>query len=489
MSAITGRGSRRSINIWPGFVDALGTLLLVVVFVLMIFLIAQFALSVALTGKDEALSRLQREINEMAELLALERSANIELRSSLSQLSGELQSSLAAREALADELNALRRERDDLNQQIQAMSAERESLADQLASVIAQRDEAREAQSELAARSSELAAERDALAEDRDSLARQRASLAEERDRLQEEQATVLARAQELERELTEAEAERARLAAMLERTQTELTKVSAELEDAFKVIEADKAKIEAQLAEIAIMQELRQELADELAKAEAGEAQQAELAERAQAEVALLNRQIAALRQQLARLSATLEAAEAENREQKVQIADLGRRLNVALANKVQELARYRSEFFGRLRQILGSRQDVRVVGDRFVFQSEVLFDSASAELERDGRQQLASLADALKEIAAEIPKDLDWILRVDGHTDPRPISTPEFPSNWELSTARAISVVRFLIEQGVPPHRLAATGFADYQPLDPGDDEIAYRRNRRIELKLTQR
>jgi chemotaxis protein MotB len=213
------------------------------------------------------------------------------------------------------------------------------------------------------------------------------------------------------------------------------------------------------------------------------------QLTARQRAQVELLNQQIAALRRQLATIANALEAAETTAKEQKVQIADLGRRLNVALAGKVQELARYRSEFFGRLREILGQRQDIRVVGDRFVFQSEVLFETGSADLGVVGRLQLTRLADTLNEIAPEIPPEIEWVLRIDGHTDSRPISTPEFPSNWELSTARAISVVRFLIDQGIPPGRLAATGFGQFQPLDTGTDEIAFRRNRRIELKLTQR
>ena len=169
--------------------------------------------------------------------------------------------------------------------------------------------------------------------------------------------------------------------------------------------------------------------------------------------------------------------------------IADLGKRLNVALARKVEELSRYRSEFFGRLREILGDRRDIRVVGDRFVFQSEVLFDSGSDQIGLGGQDQLAQLAAALLEIASSIPPELHWVLRVDGHTDVVPISTGRFPSNWELSTARAVSVVKFLIGQGVPPERLAATGFGEFQPLDSRADEIGHRRNRRIELKLTER
>ena len=208
-----------------------------------------------------------------------------------------------------------------------------------------------------------------------------------------------------------------------------------------------------------------------------------------AKAQVTLLNRQIAAIRRQIAALNAALEASESKDKTQQVEIANLGQRLNAALASKVQELARYRSEFFGRLREALGNRRDIQIVGDRFVFQSEVLFASGSDHLAANGTAQLAKLAKTLKEIAAGIPKDINWVLRVDGHTDRVPISTPKFPSNWELSTARAISVVKYLISQGIPPSRFAASGFGEFQPLDSRDDEIAYRRNRRIELKLDQR
>jgi chemotaxis protein MotB len=206
--------------------------------------------------------------------------------------------------------------------------------------------------------------------------------------------------------------------------------------------------------------------------------------------QVDLLNQQIAALRQQLATIAAALQLSETKTKEQDVQIVDLGRRLNAALVNKVEELARYRSEFFGRLRQVLGDRPDVRIVGDRFVFQSEVLFAVGSAELGDPGKQQLTKLAATLRELMSHIPKDINWVLRVDGHTDQVPIHNPQFASNWELSTARAVSVVKFLIDQGVPPDRLAATGFGEFQPLDSTrDDEISRRRNRRIELKLTER
>jgi len=440
-------GTRRAINIWPGFVDALATLLLVVIFVLMVFMIAQFFLSVALSGKNDALVRLNTEVQELAELLALERSANIELNANIGELSSQLQESVTAQDNLANQLRALIIERDDLavalsRAEAEALQAQRESSEAQSALA-----EIRGAESEAL---SELEAERQKLEQ---ALARMRI----DEEKLRQAQAFVASK--------------------------------ETELEAAYKTVEADKETIEAQLAELAILQSLRDEMRKEVLAGEAALVEQESLTDEATAQVALLNRQIAALREQLASLSVALDVMEAENEEKEVQIADLGRRLNAALATKVQELARFRSDFFGRLRELLGDRQDIRVVGDRFVFQSEVLFASGSAELEPEGRKQLSQLASALAEIAATIPEDIDWVLRVDGHTDRRPISTPEFPSNWELSTARAISVVKFLIIRGIDPNRLAATGFGQFQPLDTGSDEIAFRRNRRIELKLTQR
>ncbi len=431
-----GRGRRRSINIWPGFVDALASLLLVVIFVLMVFMIAQYFLSVALSGRDEALTRLEREINDLAELLSLERSANAALRIDASQLSSELQSSLSVRESLASQIAALTKSRDAIQARLAATEKVGKDLEDAYK----------------------------VIEVDKEKIEAQLAQLA------------ILEKLRDdLTRRLQTADAESAQ--------------VDKELVDAYTVIEADKEKIKAQLQDIAILQSLHDDLMAKLAQTETDVSEQRELTDTAQAQLLLLNRQIMALRQQLASLAITLEAAESANKEQEVQISDLGRRLNVALASKVQELARYRSEFFGRLREVLGNRQDVRIVGDRFVFQSEVLFETGSAELGEAGRRQLGQLARTLNEIAPRIPKNLPWVLRVDGHTDRVPIHTPEFPSNWELSTARAISVVRFLMEQGIAPDHLAATGFGEYQPLDPGYSADALRRNRRIELKLTQR
>ncbi len=435
-----GRGSRRSINIWPGFVDGLASLLMVVIFVLMVFMVAQYVLTVGITGKDEALIRAQRQIHDLAELLSLERSANAELRIDVSQLSSELQSSLSVRESLANQLAALTESSDEIEARLAATLASSAKVDKELEDAYK------------------------VIEADKEKIEAHLAQLA------------ILEKLRnDLARRLQTADAEGA--------------KVSKELEDAFKVIEADKEKIQAQLQDLAILQSLRDDLMAKLQKSEGDIESQREMSDEAQAQVQLLNRQILALRQQLSSLASTLEVAEAANKEKEVQIADLGRRLNVALASKVQELARYRSEFFGRLREVLGARKDVRIVGDRFVFQSEVLFETGSAELGGAGQQQLGELARTLTEIAVRIPKNLPWVLRVDGHTDRIPIHTYEFPSNWELSTARAVSVVHFLIEQGISADHLAATGFGEHQPLDPGSTEEALRRNRRIELKLTQR
>lgn len=386
-----GSSSRRrqsAINYWPGFVDALAALLVVVVFLIMVFALAQFFLSEALSGRDDALSKLNRQVDELARMLDLERSANTELRLSVSQLSAQLQSSISDRESLTNRLSFMER----------LLKSARQENEEQLEALRAQ------------------------MSADRETIETQNRDLAR---------------------------------------------------------LEADIVAREARLAELTQRAET----------AETSFFEQSEISREAQDQVALLNQQLAALRSQLVALNQALEASEAKNREQEVQIVNLGQRLNEALATKVQELARYRSEFFGRLREVLGDRTDIRIEGDRFVFQSEVLFGSGQAVLNPEGQQQLQQLAETLVQIAAEIPDDIAWILRVDGHTDERPISTTRFPSNWELASARAISVVKFLVQAGIPPEKLVAAGFGEFQPIDDRDDEIAHRRNRRIEFKLDQR
>ncbi|HSK38306.1 MAG TPA: peptidoglycan -binding protein [Arenibaculum sp.] len=490
MSVFSGRrGGERSINAWPIWVDALSSLLMVVIFVLMVFVVAQVYLSTTLSGRDQALQRLNEQLTELGELLSMERQANADLRTDVAQLSAQLQSSVAGREQLAASLDAARADRDQLQGRISLLSARAERQDEELGQVAGELENAfkvieadrekielqlreiaslqadiqalREVRDDLegqvAALSTlvdETTAERDAVAADRDRLTEELRLTTEQRERLMAELGTVRDRAQRLQTELSD-EQERTTLAQ--------------------RGIEERDIRIE--------------ELMAAVDTTEAALTREQELATESRREVALLSRQISALREQLQRLELALGASEELTREQDVQIADLGRRLNLALASKVEELSRYRSEFFGRLREALGNRQDVRIVGDRFVFQSEVLFPSASATLQSQGRDELAKLADTLLEIARDIPPDVNWILRVDGHTDIRPINTSQFPSNWELSTARAIEVVKYLRDQGIPPERLVAAGFGEHQPLDGGAGEEVFARNRRIEIKLDQR
>ncbi len=339
------RARRRDtrVDYWPGFVDALSTLLLVIIFLLSVFMLAQFFLSREVTGKDTVLNRLNSQIAELTELLALERAGARDLRSQLEGLSASLSATAADRDRLQGLLDS------------QGAAA--------------------------AAAGAGATAANTALEDERRTSAR-------------------------------------------------------------------------------------------------------------ALAQVELLNQQIAALRRQIGALEDALEASENRDRESQTKIADLGRRLNVALAQRVQELQRYRSDFFGRLREILGGREGIRVVGDRFVFQSEVLFPAGSDTLASPAaREQLDRLAEGLKQLEQEIPPEINWTLRVDGHTDPRPINSVRFPSNWDLSAARAISVVRYLIDKGIPPRRLVAAGFGEFQPLEEGSTDEVYARNRRIELRLTDR
>ncbi|MET0747755.1 MAG: peptidoglycan -binding protein [Rhizobium sp.] len=343
MALARNRRTQRSVDYWPGFVDVLSTLLMAIMFLLTVFVIGQFILSRQLSGRDEVLSRLNGQINELTQLLALEKSGKQDLEDSVANLTASL------------------------------------------------------------------------------------ASAQSEKSRLQ----TLLA---------------------------------------------AGSGSTEASQAKIG---SLTQQLDD-----------QKQASTRALSQVDLLNQQIAALRNQIAAVEQALQVSEAKDDSSQVKIADLGRRLNVALAQKVQELNRYRSDFFGRLREILSDREGIRVVGDRFVFQSEVLFPSGGSDLNPQGLTEMTKLATALIDVAKEIPPEINWVLRVDGHTDNVPLSgTGKFADNWALSSARAIAVVKYLIAQGVPADRLVAAGFGEFQPIAPGDTPDARATNRRIELKLTEK
>jgi chemotaxis protein MotB len=337
-----------------------------------------------------------------------------------------------------------------------------------------------------------LAIERNANQEMRLSVEQLTAQLTDANAQIENLQATLRQTAEEtarLDRQLNSSQADIAAAQRRAELSEKEKEEAQKQIRDHLDQIAMLQQDIKALQALKEELERQAQEMAAKLEDTEQKLVGEQELSLEARAHAALLEQQIERLQQELARINELLGAAEARNKDQQVQIADLGRRLNAALASKVQELQRYRSEFFGRLREILGDRAGIRIEGDRFVFQSEILFGSASATLGLAGEDELDKLADALLQIADEIPEDIDWILRVDGHTDRLPIRNAQFENNWELSTARATTVVEYLIDRGVPPHRLAAAGFGEYQPIDDGSDFEALARNRRIELKLDQR
>jgi len=369
---------------WPGFVDALATLLMVIIFVLMVFVLIQVNLAYRVSGQDATLGEMRQQLASLGELLNIERRASADLAANLAQITNQLNASNANR----DELKA------------------------QLANV----------QAAIAARNSQIANLTAKQADTEAALAAARNSL---EDRL-----------------------------GALQLAEGQLAMAQAQNQSAANRIDALRAETTASKAEIAQM-----------------------------------TGALAALRLRIEELTSLLAEKDRQATQDKVAIASLGRSLNNALASRVQELQRFRSEFFGRLRDVLKGRDDVQIVGDRFVFQSEVLFAQGQAEIAAEGRDQLAKLAVALADIATKIPEDINWVLQVDGHTDDIPIRAGRYADNWDLSTERALSVVRFLNQQGLPANRLAAAGYGEFQPLDAADNDDARRKNRRIELKITQR
>jgi chemotaxis protein MotB len=436
--AISTRHSRRpSIDIWPGFVDALAQLLMVIIFILLVFTAGQFYLGEALSGRDRALHALRQQLGQLADMLSLERRANDDLRLGAADLTAQLANSRKRGKALSAEVA-------ELSQKAQAAGARADKAA-----------------SELSGANAAIAAQRTQL----ETLAGDIKALKEERARLEAQVAALAASGQQSAQQAKTLAEQAKQLAGQLAAAQQK----NAAMQKANEASLADLGK-RAQQAQTALA-------------AEKG------ISKNALAEVETLNAQVAALRQQLAGIASALDVANATVKTQQGQIADLGKRLNLALARKIEQLKQYRSEFFGKVREIIGNRPGIRIVGDRFVFQAEVLFPPGSADLSDDAKKELDGVFAALKQIAVKIPPNINWILRVDGHTDHTPIDTAQFPSNWELSAERAISVVRLAIAQGIPPNRVAAAGFADTQPIDLGNTPAAYRRNRRIELRLTER
>ena len=427
-------GARRPDNYtWPGFVDALATLLMVIIFVLLVFVLIQVNLAYRVAGQDATMNDMRAQILDLGELLNIERKATADLTAELASITTQLASATKERDTLAAQLSQSRDERDE--------------IAAQLA----------EATTTLGVREMEIRRLQALQAENEEALAAAQASLADRLAALEVAEATLAA-------------------------TQAELASVERSLEDRIAALEASQAALETSEGK----------LADATARNVTSLARISELETEnaaSRAEVAQMTNAVTALRLRIEELTGLLAEKEAQMARDKIAIASLGKSLNNALASRVQELQRFRSEFFGRLRDILRGREDVRIVGDRFVFQSEVLFAQGQADIGPEGQTQLAQLAIALNQIAAEIPDDIDWILQVEGHTDNIPVRAGRFADNWDLSTERALSVVRFLAEQGLPANRLAAAGYGEFEPLDSAESEDARRRNRRIEMKLTQR
>lgn len=533
---------REGFNIWPGFVDALATLLIMLLFVLTVFTAMQVFLGDVLTGRDKTITRLSTQKEELTRQLAEEAARIRDAQRDIAGLRERLTATIAQREGLERERaalqgrvaglerdkSALETEKADAERRIGELEREKSSLESRkaeaerriasldkeksdlitritgldrdrlaaLARIAALERQGAEDRRAAEADRSKSAAEKSELERRLTALEARRSAEEAEKTRLAGEKTDLERRIEALEARRRAEEAERTRLAGEktdLERRLEALEARRRAEEDAGRRLASEKQGIEQRLAalerDLDALRRERDRLQAALLVEEKAVGDQKRLTDAQAAEVALLNRQMAALRSQLAAIEEALKVSESRTATQKIEIEDLGRRLNLALASQVQELQRYRSEFFGRLREILGDRPEIRVVGDRFVFQSEVLFPVGSDEINPAGREQLAKLARTLKEISAKVPSDLNWVLRVDGHTDRRPIVSARFPSNWELSSARAIAVVKLLMAEGVPANRLVAAGFGEFQPLEPGEGEEAYGKNRRIELKITER
>lgn len=463
MGLSRGRGVRFSANIWPGFVDAMTALLMVMMFVLTIFLLVQSVLRDQITNQDSELDQLGAQVAELS----------LALSTSQAQSAG-----------LERDLSA---ERDRLRRSQQAVASAR-------AEIDAQTEAARLA-----------AARREALEALIGDLRRRNSDTQSQLDAAEAGRLADAAAAEALRARLSQSDAE-------LDAATLELEAARKEAEETLTLLAAaDAARQQLELARDAQTSEAERQ-AGLLALAQQKLSEQEELSSEDQRRVALLNQQVAQLNDQLGSLRAVLDAAGAEKREADLRAEDLGEKLNLALLRAAEEeqrrraleeearskaeaeardLARYRSEFFGRLSQILAGREGVQVVGDRFVFSSEVLFPTGEATLSAEGKGQIARVAGMLQQIADDIPPEIDWIIRVDGHTDNQPLSGfGRYRDNWELSQARALAVVRYMVEDlGFPASRVAPAGFADTRPVAPGDTPEDLARNRRIELKLTER
>ena len=454
LSRLGNRG-RPSDFTWPGFVDALASLLMVFVFVLMVFVIIQANLSFRISGQDSRITALQNELLELGSLLNMERETNLQLSYELSNTQLKVTSLEGDNEQLLSQLASLQTELSDREDEIIAQQADISALSSQIFELEDNLESARsladERSDEIEALILRLTASAEAFAEQSDAFNNQAIKL---------QQSITLAKDREERISILDSK---------IENLNAKNTLTQEELSEKQRLL---------LIAEQALLKK-----AEELKSAN-------NASNEAKAEIDKLLASTTALRLEIQKLSNLLADKERQSINDKIAIADLGKKLNSALATRVQDLQKFRSEFFGQLREVLKNRSEVRVVGDRFIFQSEVLFATGQANISDTGKEQLAEIASALREIEEVIPKDIPWVLQIEGHTDSDPIAdNPFFRDNWDLSTERALSVVRFLRSEGIPANRLAAAGYGEFQPIDTQNSEAAKQRNRRIELKLTQR
>jgi chemotaxis protein MotB len=476
------RRQHNGLDAWPGYVDALSTLLMVTIFVLLVFVLAQGLLSVTLTGKDKALERLNQEISQLTDMLSLERGRAADLQGNVASLAHDLGEVTTARDALAQQLSVAQTEVAQDSTQVSALTAERDRLNARLADTAVQAQSAsarlNDIQGQLSQQTAAAAQANSQFGTAQATLATTETALTATRQKLSSTDA-----------DLSEATAAIAAATAVTRLANERVADLQSRLTAA--EARADTAEASLATARTSLQQDVQQLAQEQQLVSAGGEAltQQKQATGSANEQIAMLNQQMEALRQQLAAISSALQLQESNGRDKDAQIADLGRKLNLALAAKVQELQRYRSDFFGKLREILKNQPNIKIVGDRFVFQSDVLFPVDEATLTGPGQGQIGAIATAVQGFMKEIPPNIAWILRVDGHADSQPITSGPYKNNWELSSARAIAVVQLLIQDGVPPDHLAATAFADTQPIDPAQTQAAYAKNRRIEFRLTDR
>ena len=450
-----GNRSRLSDFTWPGFVDGLASLLMVFVFVLMVFVIIQANLAFRISGQDTRITALQRDLLELGNILNIERETNSQLLSELSDTKVLMSALETDNEQLLSQITFLQEELSDKEEIIIAKEADISSLSSQLFELEDNLNAARaiseQRGDEIKSLIFRLTANEKELDEKSNAFKKQQIELKKNLELIEEN-------------------------TALISTLKSEISNLSQQnTSNEANLVEKEKLLL---IAEKALLKK-----AEELTAANNS-------SNEAKAEIDKLLINTNTLRQEIQKLNSLLAEKERESINDKIAIADLGKKLNSALASRVQDLQKFRSEFFGQLREILENRSEVRVVGDRFIFQSEVIFATGQANVSDAGKEQLADIASALREIEKSIPENIPWVLQIEGHTDSDPIANSSiFRDNWDLSTERALSVVRFLRSEGISANRLAAAGYGEFQPIDSGNSAASKQRNRRIELKLTQR